>query len=213
MIYVAITRHIIRMLWSVTIRFNQLNPLSASTSKIASLPCWLNIELKACAVASHPARWPARSCKLPALSRMFLLKFVITARPRILLITSPIPVGVTPGFLSMVISLHAKKASSDPSFPQYFFKRNFFPLVLLHYKDLYYPQIIMRLECNVTLLHLGFMVLLLSRFQMQFYMPGHRLFYHIHILHIILLGCVVKFIILWSAYLSFNSNTLELTEY
>ena len=59
---------------------------------------------------------------------MFILKVAITAQPRILLITSPIPIGLTTGFLSKGISFHAKKASSDPSFPQYLFKHNFFAL-------------------------------------------------------------------------------------
>ena len=59
---------------------------------------------------------------------MFLLKIVITARPRILLITSSIPIGLTPGFLSKGLSFHAKKASSDPLFPQYLFKHNFFAM-------------------------------------------------------------------------------------
>ena len=66
------------------------------------------------------------TCKSPALSRMFLLKVVKTARHRILLRTSPIPIGHTPGFLSKGICLDAKKASSDPSFPQYLYKHNFF---------------------------------------------------------------------------------------
>ena len=59
---------------------------------------------------------------------MFLLKVLITARPRILLITFPIPIGLVQGFLSKGISLHAKKASSDPSPPQYLFKHNFFAI-------------------------------------------------------------------------------------
>ena len=59
---------------------------------------------------------------------MFLLKVVITVRPRILLITSPIPIYLTLGFLSKGIRLYTKKASSDPSFPQYLFKHNFFPM-------------------------------------------------------------------------------------
>ena len=48
--------------------------------------------------------------------------------PRILLITFPIPIGLIQGFLSKGISLHAKKASSDTSFPQYLFKHNFFAM-------------------------------------------------------------------------------------
>ena len=56
---------------------------------------------------------------------MFLLKVVITARPRILPITSPILLGLTPGFLSKGIDL---QASGDPLFPEYFFRHNFFAM-------------------------------------------------------------------------------------
>ena len=125
---VAIIGHIIWMFWSITSRFIRLNALSASTNKIASISSSLKIELKECTAASHPARWPLQSCKSLAFSRMFLLKVVITTRPRILPIPSPIPIGLASGFLSTKISLHAKKASSDPSFPQYLFKHNFFAM-------------------------------------------------------------------------------------
>ena len=92
----------------LNVSFLRLNALSASTNKIASLSSSLNIELKACTAASHP--------------------HIITARRRILLITSPVPIDLTPGFLCKGISLHTKKASSDPSFPQYLFKHNFFAM-------------------------------------------------------------------------------------
>ena len=103
MTYVGIIEHIIR-----------LNALSASTNKIVLLPSSLNTELKACTAASH---LHFLEC---------FLKVVITARPGILLITSPIPIGLTQGFLSKGISLHAKNVPRDPSFPQYLFKHNFF---------------------------------------------------------------------------------------
>ena len=114
---VAIIGHITQMLCSKTFRFIRLNALSASTNKIALLLSSLNIELKVYSAVSHPARWPAQSCKSPELSRIFLLKVFIAARPRILVITSPIPIGLTPGFLFKGISLNAKIASSNQSFP------------------------------------------------------------------------------------------------
>ena len=110
-----------------------LNQCIICTNKIASLSSSLKIELKACRAASHPTRWPAQICKSPALSRIFLLKVLTTVRPTIPLITSAIRIGLTPGFLSKEISLHA---TSDPSFPQHLLKIIFLPWVLLHYKDL-----------------------------------------------------------------------------
>ena len=63
----------------------------------------------------------------------------------------------------------------------------------LHYKGLnYYPQMMMRLECATTYLHLALKGALLPRFHEQFYISGHRLFIHLHILHIILSDGVVK---------------------
>ena len=181
------------MLWSITFRFIWLNALPASTYKIASLSSSLNIELKACTAASHPARWSAQGSKSPALSRMFLLKVIITARPRILLITSPILIGLTPGFLSKVISLNAKKASSDPSFPQHLFKHNFFTVsATALQKSRLLSQMMMTLECDATHFHLSLMDLLLPWFHVQFYISERHLFLHMHILHIILPGRVVR---------------------
>ena len=111
--YVVVVEQIIRMLCSI---MNQLILLKASTA------------------TSYPT-WPGQSCKLPAFSRMFLLKVVITAQPRILLITSPIHIGLTPAFLSKRKSLQAMKVPSHPSFPQYLFKQflchNFFAMHFL----------------------------------------------------------------------------------
>ena len=75
-----------------------------------------NLSLKAfCCVKCKFCK--SQSCKSPELSRIFLLKVFIAARPRILVITSPIPIGLTPGFLFKGISLNAKIASSNQSFP------------------------------------------------------------------------------------------------
>ena len=62
---------------------------------------------------------------------MFLLKVCITVQTRIHLTTSPIPIGLTPGFLSKEISLHAKKACSDTSLPQYLIKHNSFAMSVI----------------------------------------------------------------------------------
>ena len=123
---------------------------------------------------------------------MFLLKIVITARPRILLITSSIPIGLTPGFLSKRLSLDAKKSSSDPLFPQYLFKHNFFAMSAI---GLQRSRLLSPNNDEVRMRRQPFS----SRFDgpvafyiyVQFYISGHRLLLSMHILHIILLGRVV----------------------
>ena len=126
MIKAAFIWHTIRMLWSIMFLFIWLNALSATTNKIALLSYSISIDLKTCTAVSPPTCGPAQSWKPPARSRVFHLKIFITVRSRILLITSPVSIGLTSEFLSKGIILHAKKASSDASFPQYLFKHNFF---------------------------------------------------------------------------------------
>ena len=91
-----------------------------------------SILLKACIATSYPTCWPGKSCKSPAFSsERCLLKVFITAQPRVLLITSLIPIGLTPAFLSKRKILHAK-VSSDPFYPQYLFKYLFSIISLLY---------------------------------------------------------------------------------
>ena len=60
--------------------------------------------------ASHLAVCPERTCKAPVTSFTADLVTCMMALPIILLNTSPIPIGLTPGHLSMAINLHAVKA-------------------------------------------------------------------------------------------------------
>ena len=179
---------------SITFQFIRLNALSASTNKIASLSSSLKIELKACAAILNPTGWPAQNCKSPAISRMFLLKVSITVQPKISSYNfSNLYRSYLPGSLSNGIRLHVKKASRDLSYPQYHCKLNFFAMSAnaLQWSH-YYPQMMTRLECEATHLHLGLMELLLPWFHVQFCISAHGLFIHMHVLHIILLGHVVK---------------------
>ena len=58
------------------------------------------------------------------------------------IIFSLIPIFPTPRILSKKINLHAKKASSDPSFLQYLFKHNFFAMsaIALQRSQLLWPN-------------------------------------------------------------------------
>ena len=98
--------------------------------------------------------------------------------------------GLTPGFLSKGICLHAKKAFSDPSFPHYLFKHNFFVMsATALQRSRLLSLMMMRLECDATHLHLSLIDLLLPWFHVQRYISGHRLILHMHILCIILRPC------------------------
>ena len=55
--------------------------------------------------ASQPACWPTHSCLIPTALKMSSLMTDSTALPIILLETSPIPIGLTPGCLSSAMSL------------------------------------------------------------------------------------------------------------
>jgi len=63
-------------------------------------------------VASHPEGWPAHSCIGPAASSTSFLTIYRTALAISHLLTSPIPIGLTPGFLISVIRQQAVKAAS-----------------------------------------------------------------------------------------------------
>ena len=60
---------------------------------------------------SHPDLIPVHSCKLPFVLIIPLLKRLVTAFPIILPITSPMPIGLIPGFLSCGINLKGNKTS------------------------------------------------------------------------------------------------------
>ena len=124
---------------------------------------------------------------------MFLVKAVVTARPRNLFVTSPIPTGLTPGFLCKGISLHAKKVSSNPLFPQYLLKHNFFAMSAIAPQRfrLLFPnddEVRMRYHTFASRFD-GPAASLISRAILH---TVHRLFLHMHVLHIILPGRVVK---------------------
>ena len=126
--YVAIIGKIICMLFSITFRLIRMNALSTSNNKVTLLSSLLYIELRVPTAASYPTCWPTQTCKWIAYSRMFVLVVVITMVPRVVFVTSPIHIGLSPGFLSREISVHAKKTSSDPTFPKYLFRHNCFAM-------------------------------------------------------------------------------------
>ena len=137
----------------------------------------MTIELKVCAASLHYASWPGQSCESPILSRMFHLKVVTTARHRILCITSAIPIGLTPGFLSKGVSSHVIVIHHFCIISWNIISLISLPCVLTHYKDLdYYPQamiitimtIIPKLECDATHLYQGLMGLLSLDFTCNF---------------------------------------------
>ena len=90
--------------------FRHLKALLASTRRMASVPSSSNFFLIACIEASIPPLSPAHVCKGAVACVSSGFSNVVVALPMILLTTSPIPIGQTPGFLSKGISRHAVKA-------------------------------------------------------------------------------------------------------
>ena len=86
--------------------------LSASTSNTASVLIEANTLRRACMAASHPDGCPAQTWDTPAARVISLLSTVIRDLPMIRLRTSPIPIGLTPGFLSRGISLLLRRGMS-----------------------------------------------------------------------------------------------------
>ena len=114
-IKVANSTHKYPVLWSSTFLLMVLNAFSASTSSIASALLSSNISCIAWIAASQPAACPVHNCKRPAALIMYFLTICITTFPAILRRTSPIHMGLKPGFLSYGISLQAKNTSRGVS--------------------------------------------------------------------------------------------------
>ena len=81
----------------------------ASTSKTASDSSSSNKILVECTPASQPASSPAHNCREPATSLISSPIIDMMALLTIRRVTSPIPMGLTPGCLSIAISLQATK--------------------------------------------------------------------------------------------------------
>ena len=90
--------------------FSELNVLLASTRRTASVSLPRKVSLITCMAASIPAIWPAQSCKDPVASCRSHLVTVGMALEIILQAVSHTPMGLTPGYLSRAISLHASRA-------------------------------------------------------------------------------------------------------
>ena len=101
------------ILCNAEFRLNELNLLLASTNMTTSVCSSSNISFMECIAASAPDWRPVAICNGPAAS---WISFFITHPihfPIILRITSPTPIGRTPGFLLRGISQHATRASTE----------------------------------------------------------------------------------------------------
>ena len=87
-----------------------LKALLASTSKLASDSSLLKVLCIACTAASMPLWIPEHVWRVPADCWISLLRIVVTDLLMIRLRTSPIPIGLIPGFLSNGISLPASSS-------------------------------------------------------------------------------------------------------
>ena len=87
-------------------RLSELKAFSASITSMASVSGFSNSFLKLWIAYSIPHFWPKQSWKFfPRFLRSDFIHWVIVL-PIILLRTSPIPMGRTPGFLSSSIRRH-----------------------------------------------------------------------------------------------------------
>ena len=99
-----------RKLISATCLFKLLNAFEASIKRMPSVFSASNTYLIAYTAASHPPSCPQQSWKGPAAFFTSSLTTVEIDLPMILLSTSQMPIGRTPGFLSKGINRHARYA-------------------------------------------------------------------------------------------------------
>ena len=90
-------------------RLRELKALEASTNKIPSVPSSAKISLIEWTAASQPARWPAHNWRQPEASMTSCFTTRKTALAMIRLEVSPMPMGLTPGFLSRAIKRQFKR--------------------------------------------------------------------------------------------------------
>ena len=133
----------ILMSFKITLRLILLKALSASTNRTASHSSSAKTSAIACTKASHPPRCPAHNWRSPADSMISVLQLRTTALPMIRLKTSPIPIGLRPGFLSRGISFEANSAARELSSLQNRFRHNFLVNVAIasHKPLLYAPKV------------------------------------------------------------------------
>ena len=101
------------MLCKKTCLFMELNALSASTSKTASVLFVPNMSCTECAAASHPVSCPPHSYTFPTAFATSSFTILMTTFPVILENTSPTLICRKLGFLSRGTSLLAMNVSSD----------------------------------------------------------------------------------------------------
>ena len=93
-------------------RFIELKAFLASMRRMAWVSLSSKMALIACTAASHPLSSPAHNLIEPVVSSISCLMMESTALLIILLLHSPIPMGLTSGFLSKEASLLATRAVS-----------------------------------------------------------------------------------------------------
>ena len=103
--------HMIRMLCSAAFLFSELNALLASTRITPSVLSCSNINFIEWIAASVPPYRPVATWSGPAACWMSLRNTQLIHFPTTRLVTSLMPIGRTPGFLSNGMSLHATNAS------------------------------------------------------------------------------------------------------
>ena len=101
------------ILCNAAFRFNELNVLLASTNMTASVCSSSKISFMECMAASATDWRPVAICNGSAASWISFLIAHPMHFPIILRITSPTPIGRTPGFLLRGISRHATRASTN----------------------------------------------------------------------------------------------------
>ena len=98
----------IRILCSAAFLFSELNALLASTRITPSVLSCSNINFIEWIVASAPPCKPVAAWSSPAACWMSLYNTQLIHFPAIHLVTSPMPIGRTPGFLLSGMSLHVQ---------------------------------------------------------------------------------------------------------
>ena len=94
-------------------RLRTLKAFWASARRTPSVPSSLKMLFMAWTAASLPPCWPEASCRGPAASMISLFRCWTTLLPTIRRSISPMPMGLTPGFLFRAMRRHDKRGYTE----------------------------------------------------------------------------------------------------
>lgn len=111
--FVVIAGYMMETLWRKVFLLTELHAFDTSTNKTSWQDYSLYIACITCRIDSLQASYPAKTCSDPADVILSVRICVTTTLPAIWVNTLPIPIGLSPGYLSIGTNRQAKNLSMD----------------------------------------------------------------------------------------------------